>query len=141
MDESSNSFITRVELINKNSVFHANFIPRIDTLSLSKYFPPGNTLTFGFIRSPNHFALLAPDNTKSHKITHLDMVLEVRQFLPPEAIESKLQNKLNDLSFHLPITSLVPRTRGLHVGIYDGSVTNAITGICPSHLMIFLLSN
>ena len=69
------------------------------------------------------------------------MVLEVRQFLPPEAIESKLQKKLNDSSFHLPITHLVPCTRGLHEGIYDGCVTNEIMGKCPSHLMIFLLSN
>ena len=69
------------------------------------------------------------------------MVLEVRKFLPPEAIESKLQKKLNDSSFHLPITCLVPRTRGLHVGIHDDSVTNTITGKCPSHLMIFLLIN
>ena len=39
VDESSNGFITRAELINKNGVFHANHIQRIDTLSLSKYFP------------------------------------------------------------------------------------------------------
>ena len=71
-------------------MFHANFISRIDTLSLSKYFPPGNTQTFEFIQSPHHFALLAPDNTKSDEITLLDMVLEVIQFLHPGAIESNL---------------------------------------------------
>ena len=60
------------------------------TLCLSKYFPPGNTLTLEFIQSPNHIPLLAPDNTKLYKIKLLDMVLEVRQFLPPVAIESKL---------------------------------------------------
>ena len=91
MYESSHRFTTRAELINKNGIFHANFIPRIDTLSLSKYFPPGNTLTLESIRSPIHFELLVPDNTKSYKITFLDMVLEVKQFLLPEAIESKLQ--------------------------------------------------
>ena len=69
------------------------------------------------------------------------MVLEVRQFLPPEAIENKLQKKLNDSPFHLPITHLVPHTRGLHAGINDGSVTNAIIEKCPSHFMIFILSN
>ena len=69
------------------------------------------------------------------------MVLKVRQFLPPEGIESKLQKKLNASSFHLQITCLVPCTRGLHAGIYDGSVMNAITEKCPSHLMIFLSNN
>ena len=94
-----------------------------------------------FIRSPNHFALLAPDNTKLYKLTLQDMVLLVMQFLAPEAIESNLQKKLNDSSFHLPITRLVPHTRGLQAGIHEGSVTHAITGKCPFHLMIYILSN
>ena len=69
------------------------------------------------------------------------MVLEVRQFLSSKGSESKLQKKLNDSSFHFPILRLVPCKGGLHAGIYDGSVTNAITGKCPSHPMISLLSN
>ena len=59
VDESSSSFTIQAELINKNIVFHPNFIPRIDTWNLSKYFPPGNTLTLKCIQSPHHFALLA----------------------------------------------------------------------------------
>ena len=99
VDESSNGFTTRAELINKSSGFHANFIPRIDTLSLSKYCPPGNTLTLKFIQSPNICALLAPDNIKSYTITLLDMMLEVIQCLHPEAIVSKLPKKVERFIF------------------------------------------
>ena len=37
VDESSNGFTIRAELINKSGVFHANFIPRIDTKSPKIY--------------------------------------------------------------------------------------------------------
>ena len=85
---------TRAEMINKSGVFHPIFfLQELTPYVFQNIFFPGNTLTLEFIRSPNHFALLTPDNTKSYKITLLDMVLEGRQFLPPEAIESKLQKK------------------------------------------------
>lgn len=42
---------------------------------------------------------------------------------------------------HLPVTRLVSRTRGLHAGLYDGTIYNAICGKMPSHLMIFFLKN
>ena len=141
MNAESDGFKARAELIDDSGIFCVNFIPRIDTLSVDKFFPPGHQLTLEFIRSPHHFSLLAPDNSKSYKIILTDMTLEVRQFTPPDALETKFNKILNNSDFHLPVTRLVCRTRGIHAGVYDGSVYNAVTGKMPSHMLIFLLSN
>ena len=69
MVETYNGFTTRADLIKNNGVCHANFIPIIDTLCLQKCIQLGNTLTLEFIRSPNNFALLAPNNSSSYKVT------------------------------------------------------------------------
>ena len=133
----SDDFKARADLIGNDGVFCVNFIPRIDTLSINKFFPPGHQLTLEFIRSPHHFSLLAPDNTKSYKIILSDMTLEVRQFTPPDILESKFNKILNNTDFHLPVTRLVCRTRGVHAGMYDGSIYNTVSRKMPSHMLIF----
>ena len=99
-EKTSNGFTTRSELNSENCVFHTTFIPRIDTLDLSKYFHSGNTLTLEFTWSPLHFASLATDNRNSDKVTLLDVVLEVRQFLPPKPIEITEKVKWLTFSFN-----------------------------------------
>lgn len=141
VNEASEGYKTRAELIDNNGIFHVNFIPRIDTLSMEKIFPPGNTMTLEFIRSPHHFSLLSPEKTKTFKIVLTDMTLECRMFTPPDALETKLNKMLSSSDFHLPLTRLVCRTRGIHSGVFDASIYNAVTGKKPSHMMIFLLSN
>ena len=141
VDKESDAFKIRSKLIGTDGTFSTNFIPRIDTLSIEKFFPPGHTLSLEFIRSPHHFSLLSPDSGKSFKIVLTDMTLECRMFTPPDAMETKLNKSLSTTDFHLPLTRLVCRTRGLHAGVFDGSIYNAVTGKTPSHMMIFLLTN
>ena len=69
------------------------------------------------------------------------MTIETRMFTPPDTIESKYNKLLSSSDFHLPLTRLVCRTRGIHAGVFDGSIYNAVTGKTPSHMLIFLLTN
>lgn len=140
--ETSTGFTQRANLIDESRICYISFEPKIDTLTVNRYFPPGHTISFEFIRAPAHFTLLAPSsNTKSYKIEILDLSLTCRQILPTEQVESKMRKLLSVKDVHLPVTRLVARTRSLHAGLYDGTIYNAIMGRMPSHLMVFFLKN
>lgn len=141
VDDSSSGFKGRMELIKGSRVCYISFQPKIDSLSINRFFPPGHTISFEFIRAPSSFTILTKDMNKQYKIDILDLSLSVRQVLPNSVIESKLQKLLSIKDVHLPVTRLVSRTRSLHAGLYDGTITNAISGRAPSHIMIFFLSN
>ena len=68
VDDTSDAFKIRSDLIGTNGTFCANFIPRIDSLSIEKKVPPGNTMSLEFVRSPHHFSLLSPDKNKTFKL-------------------------------------------------------------------------
>ena len=140
-DDTTDQFAEKMKLIEGSRVCHISFEPKIDTLTMMRYFPPGHTISFEFIRSAPHFTLLSKDNTESYKIEIVDLTLTCRQILPNDAIESKMKKLLALKDIHLPVTRLVSRTRGLHAGLYDGTIYNAICGKMPSHLMIFFLKN
>ena len=109
-----------MDLIKESRICHISFEPKIDALTITRYFPPGHTLTLEFIRSPAHFTLLAKTSSQSYKIEILDLSLTCRQMLPSEPIETKLRKLLTIKDVHLPVTRLVSRTRSLHAGLFDG---------------------
>ena len=123
VSDTTPTFETKMNLIKQSRICYISFEPKIDTLTINRYFPPGHTITFEFIRSPPHFTLLAKDNSKSYKIEILDLSLTCRQILPTEYIESKMKKILSVKDVHLPVTRLVSRTRSLHAGLYDGNIT------------------
>ena len=141
VDDSSAGFTGRTELIKGSRLCYISFEPKIDSLSINRFFPPGHTISFEFIRAPSNFTLLTKDGSKQYKIDILDLSLCVRQVLPNSNIESKLHKMLSIKDVHLPVTRLVSRTRSLHAGLFDGTVSNAISGRAPSHMMIFFLKN
>lgn len=141
VSETSSAFKERSQLIEGSRVCFISFEPKIDTLTIGRFFPPGHTISFEFIRAPSHFTLMSEDSSKQYKIDILDLSLTCRQVLPMPQIESKLHKMLSVKDVHLPVTRLVSRTRSLHAGLYDGTISNAISGRAPSHLMIFFLTN
>ena len=141
VDVGKKGFIERKNLIKESRTCYISFVPKIDTLSITRYFPPGHTISFEFIRSPSHFALQAPNLQKSYKIQLIDLTLRCRQLLPTENIETRMRKLLSVKDIHLPVTRLVARSRSLHAGLYDGTISNAISGKTPNHMMVFFLKN
>ena len=130
----------RAGLISESKICKIVFQPRIDTLSIKRYFPPTHRLTLEFIRTPSNFSLLS-SVLNNYKIEILDLKLRVRQVLPVESVENNFRKSLQTKPFHLPVTRLVTRTRSLCSGVYDGTIVNAVSGPLPHHIMVFLLSN
>ena len=141
VDDTSRQYVDKMALIKESRICHFSFEPKIDTLTITRFFPPGHTISFEFIRSPTHFSLLGKDTTKKYKLEIVDMSLTCRQLLPSEPIEQKMKKLMLTRDIYLPLTRLVSRTRSLHAGLYDGTITNAVTGKMPSHLMMVFLKN
>ena len=141
VNDESDAFIQKMDLIKQSRMCYFSFEPKIDTMTITRFFPPGHTISFEFIRAPSHFTLLSTDESKKYKIEIIDMSLTCRQILPTESIESKMRKLMLTKDIHLPLTRLVSRTRSLHSGLFDGTITNAISGKMPSHIMMVFLKN
>ena len=132
--------IIRRSYIAKSKEAYFTFEPRIDSGTMSRFFPPGHVLSLEFMRSDPRFALLYI-GAESFRIEMTSLYLTCRQVLPVPSIESSMRSSLAKKPIYLPMTKMVCRTRTLHAGIVDGTIRNAITGKLPNHIMVFLLSN
>ena len=141
VDDTSSAFTQKMDLIKKSRICYFSFEPKIDTMTITRFFPPGHSIAFEFIRAPSHFTLLGSDESKKYKIEIVDMSLTCRQLLPTESIESRMKKLMLTKDIHLPVTRLVSRTRSLHAGLFDGTIYNAISGKMPSHIMMLFLKN
>ena len=120
VDDTTDQFAEKMNLIKGSRICYISFEPKVDTSTINRFFPPGHTISFEFIRAAPHFTLLSKDNDNNYKIEILDLSLTFRQLLPADPIETRMKKLLAVKDIHLPITRLVSRTRSLHSGLFDG---------------------